>query len=108
MSTMTLRAGEGEFRSLDPIWNALRREAEAIVSRETEIASFLYACILNHDSLEGAVIHRVAERLNHPGLPAGLIRQAFFDALEAEPQLGDIIRADISAVYDRDPACTRY
>lgn len=108
MSAIHSRIGESELANLDPIWRALRKEAEAAAQREPEIATFLYASVLNHDSLEAAVFHRVAERLNHADVPAELIRQAFHNALEAEPQLGDILRADMSAVYDRDPACTRY
>ena len=35
--------------------------------------------ILNHDTLEHAVVHRVAERLDHPDLPSALIRQDYDD-----------------------------
>ena len=108
MTVAHSRFGEAEVANLDPVWTALRREAEAATLREPEIATFLYACILNHDTLEAAVFHRVAERLNHADVPAELIRQAFSALLEAEPQIGDVVRADIAAVFDRDPACTRY
>ena len=43
-----------------------------------------------------------------PTCPAELIRQAYADALEDEPQLGDAFRADIVAVFDRDPATDRF
>jgi serine O-acetyltransferase len=36
------------------------------------------------------------------------VLQAFEDALEAEPDIGNAARADIIAVYDRDPACHRF
>ena len=58
--------------------------------------------------LEEAVIHRLAERLDHPTVRATLIRQTFEEALADEPQLGDTLRVDLQAVYDRDPACNRY
>jgi serine O-acetyltransferase len=94
--------------TVDPIWTELRREAQAIVRNEPELATFLYSTILNHDRLEDAVIYRISERLHHADVCAELIRHAFAEAWEAEPQLGDTIRVDIAAVYDRDPACRRY
>jgi serine O-acetyltransferase len=37
-----------------------------------------------------------------------LISQTFQSVLAEQPDLGAIFRADLQAVYDRDPACTRY
>ena len=37
-----------------------------------------------------------------------MIRQAYADALEDDPSLGDAFRADIVATIDRDPAAHRY
>jgi serine O-acetyltransferase len=39
---------------------------------------------------------------------AELIRQAYDDALDAEPTIGDAFRADIVATVDRDPAADRF
>jgi serine O-acetyltransferase len=93
---------------LDPVWARIRDEANDIVQREPEIGTFIYSSILHHDTLETAVIHRVAERLDHSDVSAELIRQAYTDALEAEPKIGDAFRADIVAVFDRDPATDRF
>ena len=49
-----------------------------------------------------------AERLDHADVSAELIRQAYADALEDEPQLGEAFRADIVAMFDRDPATHRF
>ncbi|MBX9824232.1 MAG: serine O-acetyltransferase [Xanthobacteraceae bacterium] len=93
---------------LDPVWARIRDEAEAIVRNEPEIGTFIFSSILHHDTLEAAVIHRVAERLDHADVSAELIRQAYADALEAEPKIGEAFRADIVAVFDRDPATDRF
>jgi serine O-acetyltransferase len=92
---------------VDPLWNRLRREAEAMVRGEPALASFALTAILNHQSLEAAVVHRVASRLGHPAVPADLIAQTFLAAIEDEPAIGEAFRADIVAVVDRDPACAR-
>lgn len=92
---------------VDPVWARARREAEAVVRAEPSLTNFLLTNILNHSSLEGAVIHRVAARLAHPALSATLIEQTYREAVRHSPEIGEAFRADILAVADRDPACTR-
>jgi len=92
---------------VDPVWTRIRSEAEGVVQREPELSSFIYENILHHDTLETAVVHRVAQRLDHPDVSADLIRQAYRDAIDDQPVLGEIFRADIVAIADRDPATNR-
>ncbi|GGK24229.1 serine O-acetyltransferase [Salinarimonas ramus] len=93
--------------TVDPVWARARREAEAVVQAEPSLTNFLLTNILNHPSLEAAVIHRVAARLAHPALSATLIEQTYREALRQAPDIGEAFRSDILAVADRDPACTR-
>ena len=92
---------------LDPVWAQLRQEAEAVRASEASLAGLVLATILQQKSLEAAVAHRIAERLDHADLSASLIRQAFADFVDAQPGYRDALRADIAAVIDRDPACDR-
>jgi serine O-acetyltransferase len=98
----------GVLDQVDPVWSRIRQEADEVVRREPELSTFIYSTVLNHDKLEHAVVHRVTERLDRPDLSGDLIRQAFLDALKDEPALGDMFRADIVAIFDRDPATTRF
>jgi serine O-acetyltransferase len=93
---------------VDPVWTRIRKEAEQVVRQEPELASFIYASILHHDRLELAVVHRIAELLDHPEVSGELIRQAYADALDDSPSIGDAFRADIVATFDRDPATNRF
>jgi serine O-acetyltransferase len=93
--------------TVDPVWARLRREAEETVRREPELATFIYSTILHHDTLEAAVAHRLAERLDHAAVSSDLIRQAYADALKDSPEIGESFRADIMATVDRDPATHR-
>jgi serine O-acetyltransferase len=93
---------------VDPVWSRIRGEAEEVVRREAELATFIYSTVLHHDTLEAAVVHRVTERLDHPDVSAELIRQAYADALESDPSIGEAFRADIVATFDRDPATNRF
>ncbi len=92
---------------VDPVWSRLRQEADAVIRQEPSMTSFVVTTILNHATLEGAVVHRVAARLGHAVVSDDLIAQTFLEAIEADPGIGEAFRADIAAVADRDPACTR-
>lgn len=94
--------------AVDPIWDTLKEEARLAIEHEPLLAAFLYSTVLNHRSLEECVVHRICERLDHPDLQAVLLRQTFMEMLEDWPEWGAILRVDIQAVYDRDPACQRF
>lgn len=94
--------------AVDPIWSTIRREAEEAVNRDPLLSAFIYGTILNQETLEDAVAHRISSRLDHPDIPAHLLRQTYAEMLADTPQVAQMIRADIQAVYDRDPACTRF
>src|SRR6201997_3273564 len=98
----------GKLATLDPIWERIRGEAEDIVRREPELATFIYSTVLHHDRLEDSVVHRLTDRLDHSALSGDLIRQTYDEALRDEPDLGNAFRADLVAVYDRDPAISRF
>ncbi len=94
--------------AFDPVWAAVRAEAEEAVKQEPSLGSFVYGNILSHTKLETAVAYRVAQRLGAADLDAGVIYEAFQDVLKSVPELAVAFRADLAAVYDRDPACARY
>jgi serine O-acetyltransferase len=98
----------GKLDRIDPIWSRIQQEAAETVARDPALASFVNAAILQRDSLEQAIIHRVATRLDHPAFPGALIARTFEDAVEADAAIGEAMRADIMAVADRDPACMRF
>jgi serine O-acetyltransferase len=95
------------FGRNDSLFARVRIEAEEAARRDPALASFLMTAILNHDTLEHAVVHRVAERLDHRDAPGALIRQAYEDAIARDSSIGVAFRADMMAVVDRDPACLR-
>lgn len=96
------------LQPVDPIWRAVRDEAAEAVDRDPLLAAFLYATILNHETLDDAVTHRIAERLAHQDIGADLIRQTFAAMIRANPEWSTAVRVDIQAYYDRDPACDRF
>jgi serine O-acetyltransferase len=92
----------------DLIWDRLVDEAHEAIGAEPQFATMLYASVLDHASFEEALIHRLVHRVEHPDMPAPALLHAFREALVADAGIGPAIRADIQAVLERDPACTRY
>ena len=96
------------LQPVDPIWRSVRDEAMQAVTRDPLLSAFLYSTILNQESLEDAVIHRLAERLAHQDVGSDLIRQTFKAMAADDPDWATTVRVDIQAYYDRDPACDRF
>lgn len=99
---------ENSTIKVDPVWGVVRQEAEAVVAKEPMMSSFIYNTILNQSSLEDAVIFRIAERLHNRDFSADLVRQSFQQMQADTNEWSEILRTDIAAVYDRDPACSRF
>ena len=91
----------------DPVWRAIRSEAEQDAEQEPMLASYLYDVILKHDCLEAALSFKLANKLGDATIPAISIREIIDEALSSEPGIGEAVRADIRGVLDRDPACQR-
>lgn len=92
----------------DPIWDSVRREAEEAIRSEPALGGLIFATILSYDRLDDAICHRLVQRLNPVDVDAGHIATVFREVLADRPDLGQTFRADLAAVYDRDPACRRY
>jgi serine O-acetyltransferase len=106
---MTQQSGAvSKVQQLDPVWSRIQKEAEDISKSDQSLGGFIFASILNHESLESAICYRIAQRLDHPDVPADQLLRAFSEALKADPATGEAMRADIVAIQDRDPACHRF
>ena len=92
----------------DPTWSALRQEAEEVAEHEPVLAGLVQTSILAHLRFEQALAFRLAQKLGNADLSAMAVRHILDDVYETNPALGEIARADIVAVHERDPACQRY
>ena len=92
----------------DQLWARLRREAEEAYAASPMLAPLFLDSVVNQPSFEAAVIHRVAARMKNEVISLPLIVQAWHRAVAADPAIIDAIRADITAVFERDPACERF
>lgn len=96
-----------DIKTCDPAWIRLREEAEELCSKEPVLAGFVYSTVLNQDSFEQVICHRLAHRISHADVEAGQLYKTFEELVTKEPGLTEAFRADLAAVFDRDPACNR-
>ncbi|MEM9147364.1 MAG: serine O-acetyltransferase [Pseudomonadota bacterium] len=96
-----------EVGSIDPIWSRMREEGEQLAGTEPFMASMAHSVILHHSSLEAALSYRLAQKLSSPEMSPLLMREMAELAYAENPTMGQAGRADIRAVYERDPACHR-
>lgn len=97
-----------KFATCDPVWSALREEAVRLASAEPALASFVHATVLNNERLEEALSYHLAQKLGNDDVGAMQVRFVFDQAFSDSPALGDDVRADLSAIFERDPAVNSY
>lgn len=90
------------------VWQDLRNEAEEVIQQEPLLASYVYACVLNHDSLEGALSFILAYKLTDDVMPAVTMRELFDRAFAQNPALIEYAIHDLKAVFERDAATNSY
>jgi len=96
-----------QIQSVDPVWEAVRLGAREILENEPSLSNLVLVSVLNHETFEAALAHRLAVRLDHEEVSADIIRQAFAEALRDNPEIARAARADLAATLERDPACDR-
>ena len=89
----------------DPVWTRIRAEAETNIANEPLLGGLVHTGILHHGSLESALACRMAIKLASREMSEQVLREIADEAHGDDPSLGAAARADIVAVFDRDPAC---
>ncbi|MGH1451734.1 MAG: serine O-acetyltransferase [Paracoccaceae bacterium] len=93
---------------LDPIWSRIRQEAERAVEDEPLLGGLIHSSILHHGSIEDALAYRTSMKLASGEMSEQLLREICDVAYEDDASLALSARADIAAVFERDPSCHRF
>ncbi len=93
---------------LDPVWGRIVEEAELAVREEPLLGGLIHYSILHHPSFERALSYRVSLKLANGEMSEQILREICDEALTDDPGIAMAARADITATFDRDPACHRY
>ncbi len=97
-----------KLAEVDPVWNQIRDEAEAAVRDEPLLGGLVHTAVLHHPTLERALACRLALKLASGEMSEQILREIAESAYAGDPALGQAARADIVAIYERDPACHRF
>lgn len=96
-----------KITAVDPVWDRITTEANDAVQDEPLMGGLIHACILHHKSLEKALSYRIAAKLASNEMSQVILREIADETYANHPELIDAARADLVAVYERDPACHR-
>ncbi len=97
-----------KLAEIDPVWQRITGEATAAISDEPLLGGLVHNSVLHHDSLEHALAYRMSQKLASGEMSEQILREIADHAYAESPELGAAARADIVAVYERDPACHRF
>ncbi|WP_174873690.1 serine O-acetyltransferase [Vogesella oryzae] len=92
----------------DPLWESIRQEAEQAARDEPLLASFLHMTVLRHSTLEDVLAFHLSSKLASPVMDARALLELFREAYAANAGIIEAARADITACFERDPACDSY
>jgi len=97
-----------QIAEIDPVWSRISSEAEEAVLDEPLLGGLVHTGILHHTTLERALAYRVSLKLASDEMSEQILREIADEAYSQDASLGAAARADIVAVYERDPACHRF
>ncbi len=98
---------QANITAIDPVWDQITNEAREAVQDEPLIGGFVHACILHHTSIERALSYRIAAKLSSNEMSMMVVREIVDQAYGTDPSVVEAARADLMAVFERDPACHR-
>jgi len=97
-----------KVQTVDPVWDRIRTEAQNAISVEPLLGGLVHSSILHHRSMERALAYRFSVKLASGEMSEQILREIADEAHSNAPEIGQAARADVVAVFDRDPACHRF
>ena len=103
-----MRQSKEQIHPVDPIWESIRKEARAKIEQEPLLASFFHDSVQVHDSLEECLSLQLARKLGSAMLAEKFLYDVMIDSMRSVGGIGVLIRSDLQAFRERDPACNQY
>lgn len=91
----------------DALWSQIRHEGHEVVQDEPLLGALVHAGLLHHETLAGALAYRFSLKLASGEMSEQILREIADAAHAGAPEVTAAARADLCAVYERDPACYR-
>lgn len=96
------------YATVDPVWSRIREEAERAIADEPVLGGMVHQSILHHPTLERALSYRISAKLASGEMSEQILREITDEVLLSNPEIASASRADVVAVFERDPACHRF
>ncbi|MCU0801093.1 MAG: serine O-acetyltransferase [Rhodobacteraceae bacterium] len=100
-----MQESKANVRSVDPVWTRVCAEANEVIRNEPLLGGLVHSGLLHHPSIERALAYRFSLKLASGEMSEQILREIADEAYSSDSGLGQAARADLAAVYDRDPAC---
>lgn len=97
-----------KITEIDPVWQRISEEGRAAIDAEPLLGGMIHGTVLHHKSLEKALSFRMSQKLASAEMSEQILREIADAAYADDPSIGEDARADIVAVFERDPACHRF
>jgi serine O-acetyltransferase len=97
-----------KLSTIDPVWSRVCDEAVEMIRTEPLLGALVHSGLLHHSTMERALAYRFSLKLASGEMSEQILREMADEAYASDPDLGQAARADLMAVFDRDPACHRY
>jgi len=104
MSDLAASVITGTFTGRDSLWSQLRTDATQLAASEPTLASFVHATILGHERMEQALAYHLSQKLANADVGSLQVHEVVDQAYAKTPGLGKAARADLKAIFERDPA----
>jgi serine O-acetyltransferase len=86
-------------------WTELQALAKALSIKEPALMTLLNESVLERASFSECLVHRITRKLVSQSTSIEVLREAFKEAFEKDPEILQSIAKDMLAVQERDPAC---
>ena len=97
-----------KLASVDPVWTRVCDEAVEAIKAEPLMGGMIHSSLLHHATMERALAYRFSLKLASGEMSEQILREIADEAYAVDPDLAQSARADLMAVFERDPACHRF
>ena len=97
-----------KLASVDPVWSRVCDEAVDAIKAEPLMGGMIHSSLLHHATMERALAYRFSLKLASGEMSEQILREIADEAYAVDPDLSQAARADLMAVFERDPACHRF
>ena len=99
---------KAKLSSVDPVWSRVCDEAVEAIKAEPLLGGLIHSSLLHHARMEQALAYRFSLKLASGEMSEQILREIADEAYAVDPELAQSARADLMAVFERDPACHRF